>query len=304
MVSDPLTDGCYEGVRPQSISSRAMLIVCPKCDTTYRVDRVALGAEGRRVRCARCMTIWRATANDAPPMAAATAPRPETAEAAEAARGGDGSVFAAAAPAPAPVVIAEAPSLVPAIEAPARPPDPDAGIIEPLGEDIETLAARRALRQNTRKAGRGRWRLPRLSTVVVGLAASLAALIAGRTTVVRTFPQTASLFAAMHLPVNLRGLDFADVKSSEEFDQGVPVLVVDGRIVNLTNRILDVPRLRIAVRNAAGHEVYAWTALAQSPILGPRDSLPFRARLASPPGDARDVVVRFFTKHDRMAGFQ
>jgi predicted Zn finger-like uncharacterized protein len=277
-----------------------MLIVCPKCDTTYRVDHVALGAEGRQVRCARCMTIWRASANEAPPMAAAGAPRPETAEAAEAVRTAEGSALAPAAP----VVMAEAPSLVPAIEAQARPPDADAGIIEPLGEDIETLAARRERRQKPSKTRRGRWRLPRLSTLVVGLAASLAALIAGRTEVVRTFPQTASLFAAMHLPVNLRGLDFADVKSSEEFDQGVPVLVVDGRIVNLTNRILDVPRLRIAVRNAAGHEVYAWTALAQSPILGPRDSLPFRTRLASPPSDARDVVVRFFTKHDRMAGFQ
>jgi predicted Zn finger-like uncharacterized protein len=280
-----------------------MLIVCPKCDTTYRVDRVALGAEGRRVRCARCMTIWRATADDAPPMAAATAPRPQTAEPAEAVRAADASSFAPAAPAGR-VVIAEAPSLIPAIEAPTRPADADAGVIEPLGEDIETMAARRERRQYRRKPGRGRWRLPRLSTVVVGLAASLVALIAGRTTVVRTFPQTASLFAAIHLPVNLRGLDFADVKSSEEFDQGVPVLVVDGRIVNLTNRILDVPRLRIAIRNAAGHEVYAWTALAQSPILGPRDSLPFRARLASPPSDARDVVVRFFTKRDRMAGFQ
>jgi predicted Zn finger-like uncharacterized protein len=280
-----------------------MLIVCPKCETTYRLDRVSLGAEGRRVRCARCMTIWRASANDALPMPAAP-PGPQVAEAAEAVGAADGSALAPAAPAAARVVIAEAPSLVPAIEAQAHLPDADAGIVEPLGQDIETMAAQRERRQTMRKPRRGRWRLPRLSTVVVGLAASLAALIAGRTTVVRTFPQTASLFAAMHLPVNWRGLDFADVKSSEEFDQGVPVLVVDGRIVNLTNRILDVPRLRIAVRNAAGHEVYAWTALAQSPILGPRDSLPFRTRLASPPGDARDVVVRFFTKRDRMAGFQ
>ncbi|HXW29200.1 MAG TPA: MJ0042-type zinc finger domain-containing protein [Xanthobacteraceae bacterium] len=274
-----------------------MLIVCPKCGTTYRVDHTALGVEGRQVRCARCMTIWRASTDDAPPMAAATAPRQEAAEAAVRSANG----LAPATPV-APVVIAEAPSVVPAMEAQAHPPD--AGIIEPLGEDIETLAARRERRQKLPKTGRGRWRLPRLSTVVIGLAASLAALITCRTAVVQTFPQTASLFAAMHLPVNLRGLDFADVKSSEEFDQGVPVLVVDGKIVNLTNRILDVPRLRIAVRNAAGHEVYAWTALAQSPILGPRDSLPFRTRLASPPGDARDVVVRFFTKRDRMAGFQ
>jgi predicted Zn finger-like uncharacterized protein len=283
-----------------------MLIVCPKCDTTYRVDRTALGPDGRRVRCARCMTTWQVSADDAQSIPTAAAPNPSAADATEAAsRAADWSTLAPAPPAVAPVAIARAPSLVPAIDEDAGKPDAAAPIIEPHGEDIETIAARRQRRApQTRKIWRVRWRVPRLSTVVVGLAACLAALITGRTAVVQTFPQTASLFAAMHLPVNLRGLDFTDVKSSEEFDQGIPVLVVDGKIVNLTNRIMDVPRLRIAVRNAAGHEVYAWTALAQSPILGPRDSLPFRTRLASPPGDARDVVVRFFTKRDRMAGFQ
>jgi predicted Zn finger-like uncharacterized protein len=283
-----------------------MLIVCPKCDTTYRVDRAALGPDGRRVRCTRCMTTWQASADDVQAIAAATAPTEPAVEATEATtHAADWSTLAPAPSAVTPVVIAQAPSLVPAIDEDAGKPDAAAPIIEPHGEDIETIAARRERRlPKTRKIWRVRWRVPRLSTVVVGLAACLAALIVGRTAVVQTFPQTASLFAAMHLPVNLRGLDFTDVKSSEEFDQGVRVLVVDGKIVNLTNRIMDVPRLRIAVRNAAGHEVYAWNALAQSPILGPRDSLPFRTRLASPPSDAKEVVVRFFTKRDRMAGFQ
>ena len=82
--------------------------------------------------------------------------------------------------------------------------------------------------------------------------AILAAVITWRTALVRTFPQTASLFATLHLPVNLRGLAFEDVKSSEEFDQGVMVLLVDGRIVNVTNRVVEVPRLRLGVRRGGG----------------------------------------------------
>jgi predicted Zn finger-like uncharacterized protein len=35
-----------------------MLLVCPSCETSFRVDYVALGAEGRNVRGARCLTIW------------------------------------------------------------------------------------------------------------------------------------------------------------------------------------------------------------------------------------------------------
>jgi predicted Zn finger-like uncharacterized protein len=285
-----------------------MLIVCPNCATAYQVDLTTLGPEGRRVRCARCQSVWLASPADAQPIPVDSGRTPSPAAPTRAARApadaAEAADIASTAPSPAvPVAIAQAPSLVPAIDPNGINADDDR-TIDVRGEDIETVAARRDHRRPRRGIGpRGRWRLPRLSTLIVTLAGCLVALVAGRAAVVRTFPQTASLFAAIHLPVNLRGLDFADVKSSQEFDAGVPVLVVDGKIVNQTNRILDVPRLRIAVRNAAGNEVYAWTALAQNPILGPRDSLPFRTRLASPPSDAKDVIVRFFSKRDRIAGF-
>ena len=119
---------------------------------------------------------------------------------------------------------------------------------------------------------------------------------------VRHFPQTASLYATIGLPVNLRGLVFEDVKSRSEFEDGATVLVIEGTIVNLTTRTLEVPRLRFALRNASGHEVYAWTALPPKSTLGSGNGLPFRARLASPPPDGRDVIVRFFNRRDVAAG--
>jgi hypothetical protein len=76
------------------------------------------------------------------------------------------------------------------------------------------------------------------------------------------------------------------------------VLVIEGTIVNLTTRTLDVPRLRFALRNATGHEVYAWTAQPSKPKLGSGNGLPFRARLAAPPADGRDVIVRFLNRRD------
>jgi hypothetical protein len=80
------------------------------------------------------------------------------------------------------------------------------------------------------------------------------------------------------------------------------VLVVEGAIVNMTRTTLDVPRLRFAVRNGTGHEVYAWTALPSRPLLASGETLPFRTRLASPPADGRDVIVRFFNRRDVVAG--
>jgi hypothetical protein len=167
-------------------------------------------------------------------------------------------------------------------------------------EDIETVAARRLRRGAVRR--RSAMQAPSLPVVILGLIAVVAALISWRNGVVRYAPQMASLYAAIGLPVNLRGLTFIDVKTTKDSHDDVPVLVVEGSIVNATNTAVEVPRLRFAVRNDNGNEVYAWTALPTQSVLAPGGTLPFRSRLASPPNDSREIVVRFFTRRDAVAG--
>jgi hypothetical protein len=87
--------------------------------------------------------------------------------------------------------------------------------------------------------------------------------------VVRYVPQTASLFAAIGLPVNLRQLVFEDVKITNEETDGLPVLIVEGTIASQSNAPVEVPRMRFAVRNARGQEIYAWTARPSRSILEP-----------------------------------
>src|ERR1700674_3678214 len=72
------------------------------------------------------------------------------------------------------------------------------------------------------------WRLPRpgLPAAILTLLAAASVVIAGRSEIVRQAPQTASLYAAIGLPVNLRGLDFDDVKTARENQEGVNVLVI------------------------------------------------------------------------------
>ena len=56
-----------------------------------------------------------------------------------------------------------------------------------------------------------------------------AELLGWRSDVARLMPQTALLYAAVGLPVNLRGLAFSDVTTPSEMSEGVPVLLAQGR---------------------------------------------------------------------------
>src|SRR6185503_3568094 len=95
----------------------------------------------------------------------------------------------------------DAPPLAPDVGAAAAP----AAAHTPV-EDIESIAERRARRAEVK---RRRWRLhSSLATAIAALLAANAVLLGWRTDVVRLMPQTASLFAAIGLPVNLRGVAF------------------------------------------------------------------------------------------------
>ena len=65
-----------------------------------------------------------------------------------------------------------------------------------------------------------------------------------------------------------------------------------------------MPRLRFAVRNQGGQEIYSWTALPARNVLLAGETLPFRSRLASPPREGQQVLVRFFNRRDLVAGIQ
>ncbi len=112
----------------------------------------------------------------------------------------------------------------------------------------------------------------------------------------------ATLPAEIGPPVNLRNLQFENVRISKESENGINILIVEGTIVNIASTSIEVPRLRFAARNPAGQEVYTWTALPSRSFLGLGESLEFRSRLASPPADASDVMVRFFNRQDAIAG--
>jgi predicted Zn finger-like uncharacterized protein len=320
-----------------------MLISCQNCATSYQIDPSSLGSAGRSVRCARCQKVWFASnpmalaeiaeayradmaalsgsadrSNslaasagasqfpvESPPLADSE-PVPDGGLAWEAPPLDRGS--AARSPdanAQAEGILAQLAQPLANVEAPALAPVEQ---IEPLApatpprKDIETLASRRNKKKSTR--WRLRWPLTAWQTAIVALIVINAALIIRRADVVAWVPQTASLYASIGLPVNLRGLDFADVTTKKEIRDGVQVLVVEGKIVSIAKQAADVPRLRFGVRNEAGREIYSWTALPDRKVLPAGETMEFHSLLAAPPREGREVVVRFFTRRDLVADIQ
>jgi predicted Zn finger-like uncharacterized protein len=268
-----------------------MRIVCPKCDTGYEIKPEALGANGRTVRCASCANTWFAI--------------PEH----------------VAEPAAQPDVLPPLPEMEPPMADPSdvmgdRNAEAATGAADAHGgatlvHDVESRASR-SLRKSkstkgnkSAKAGRDRTpgRPPNTGFLILGgIALSLIGALVFRDAVVRLVPDTAGLFAAVGLPVNLRGLEFRDIAASIEFEAGQPVTVVEGRIENITEVSMAVPRLRLAVRAVDGREVMSWAASAARPTVGPRESVPFRTRLTAPVRDGTDIEVRFLAQRDTRTG--
>jgi predicted Zn finger-like uncharacterized protein len=281
-----------------------MHIVCPHCSTAYAIGANALGDAGRNVRCSRCKEVWLARQEDAfeeAPLAAMAA----TGRSAEADAAAEWDAMARAETDREPPVVASPPIAGDWVEG-------DSGASQ--AGDWQTVAGDDALDAEISRQ-RSTWFPPLGKTsghrsksliippaVCAAMGALVAALIIWRADVVRLMPQTASFYKMVGLDVNLRGLAFKDVKVTTETVEGKPVLVIEGVIVGETRKTVEIPRLRFAVRDAQGAEIYAWNSVLEQTALQPGDHATFKSRLASPPAEGKSIDVRFFSKHDIAGG--
>lgn len=290
-----------------------MHIVCPHCTTSYAIKLASLGANGRTVRCSRCKETWMAHPEDAieeaavPAMAVAgqADDQSDLAEQWNSYAKDDGADET-------PVV--ESPSIASdwPTEDTAETEDEWSAAAREAEEEVvgaqhqswfSGLFSRRGAKVSRpapvvarRKSYFG------LPTACAAMGALVLALVIWRGDMVRLLPQTAAFYKMVGLEVNLRGLAFKDVKLSSETVDGKQVLVIEGVIVGQGKKPLDIPRLRFAVRDAQGAEIYAWNSVLEQTVLQPGERAFFRSRLASPPPEGRNIDVRFFTRRDIAGG--
>lgn len=303
-----------------------MKIKCPDCSTSYDIKAEALGPEGRSVKCARCGNRW------------FVAPRPQESEAApsvdeeewardqqeeEEARSASGR--------DEPEDIDDDEPEEPAAKpAPARdtkkappPPDPDeedareaaaeAERQKAKSADIESQATRTRIKINPDKFKKDhlgailgwlmRRNYRRISGVIlfVGALGICLFLVLIRDQLVKASPDLASLFQSIGLEVNLRGLEFRDLRTFKEMADGKPALVIEGSVHNIKAETVPVPAVRLSLRDAENQEIYAWTIEPRARTLNALDEARFRTILTEFPSGVTDIQVRFVDRSTAQA---
>ena len=142
----------------------------------------------------------------------------------------------------------------------------------------------------------------RIAVVVAVACVTLATVAAiGRARVVALAPRAAALYAALGLPVATAGLAFRAVAAEIVGAGSDAALVVEGEVANMSSDAKAVPVIELSVRNAGGQPFYAWTTDPPRRTLPPGEAAQFRARLAAPPREGTQVLVRFVSGRNDVA---
>ncbi|HUB97678.1 MAG TPA: DUF3426 domain-containing protein [Stellaceae bacterium] len=244
-----------------------MILTCPACSVRYVVDPRALGVKGRTVRCARCSHTWYQAPPDEEQPPAAVAPTPAAATAAAAA------------------TIIEKPEPPPAEPAPERRERAPAPSRE---ERIQLPAVARPKRN---------WEpiLATLAAVIILIAGLAAAAIIERDHIARLYPASADLFARVGFPVSDIGIGL-DVRANKpvlDMANGLPTLVIDGNVVNVSSVARKVPKLVVMLLDQSDHDLQDVTVAASTDRLLPGESATFKTSITQPPEAAHHVMVVF-----------
>jgi hypothetical protein len=114
-----------------------------------------------------------------------------------------------------------------------------------------------------------------------------------RQAIAEFWPQTASFYGALGMPVNARGLMFDSISYSRETAAGQPVLVVKGTIENIGARSRQAPPIIVVLTDKNRHPVDRWVFSAGARPLSPGEKANFTTHRTNPPESARHLEMTF-----------
>lgn len=236
-----------------------MILTCPACATRFVVDPRSLGADGRKVRCARCRHIWFATAPDealravndlAPPPAPPAAAVPDA----------ESSVEPAPPPRP-----------TPRANLPARRRAVPRGLVVGWAALILVAIGLAAMVYDARDDIAAAWPATRRLYDLLDIAVAEAPPL-----------EPAHDTPVHHPEVPGAGLEAHDLEPELVTSAGTLVLRLRGRVVNVSAEPRTVPSLRATLMAADGRRLRSWTFQTNAGRLAPGESARFETVLNDP----------------------
>ncbi len=243
-----------------------MILTCPSCRARYLVPDSAVGAGGRKVRCAKCRFSWVQEAPEesfAPgePALPPQAPEPEPQQ------------EPPAEPGPSPIAAPERAPEPKSAEPEEEAPPEWVGEPEPIAEE---------------EPGRSRrGRFWPIAAIVAAL------LIVGAATALYLFGWAEIGQRLGFASADEDRLAISGRVSREPGPPNTELLTVTGEIRNLTDEVQHVPQIRAELLDGTGRVVYAWSIAPPRARLQPREAVTFYSASTDVPPGGQNLNLSF-----------
>jgi predicted Zn finger-like uncharacterized protein len=157
------------------------------------------------------------------------------------------------------------------------------------------LGAHEAYRLKVRERRRRKSRAAALSAWTATVAAFLViltGLVLFRGEVVNRWPESASTYAALGMPVNRFGLEFVESEAERFFDGTTPILEVRGAVENVSGRTVSAPMVRVILLDDQGAQVAEAFAPISPSSIPEQASAVFAARVENPPFESFELELQ------------
>ena len=187
-------------------------------------------------------------------------------------------------------------------------PIPEALTAPLLRDDDDEIPVGRPRFQQPQPETKGRGLMIFLILLGVTLLGVVGFAFLAKDTVFSLYPPAKQMYIdfGLYEPAPGEGLAIPqnEIKPTRDLRGGVEFLFVEGKVINITDKPVAVPPLRVSLTNNDGKVVASEVLELNKAELEPGETLSYKAEFESPPGTARSMTVDFVDPDEMENGDQ